>query len=96
MKKARIFTLFALIVIISVFVLVGCGDSVDPVTSLSLKNNDPNTAIEVALGEFDCSAYTLIVAHESGSTEEITLKEEMITEAARAEPMSMASGKVLP
>lgn len=81
MKKARIFTLFALIVIISVFMLVGCGDSVDPVTSLSLKNNDPNTAIEVALGEFDCSAYTLIVAHESGSTEEIPLKEEMITEA---------------
>ena len=81
MKKVRWLTLLALVVAISAMVLVGCAKGGDKVSSVLLKDNDPNTAIEIVLGEFDCSAYTLVVDYESGSTEEIALTEDMIREA---------------
>ena len=81
MKKVRWLTLLALVVAISAMVLVGCAKGGDKVSSVLLKDNDLNTAIEVVLGEFDCSAYTLVVDYESGSTEEIALTEDMIREA---------------
>lgn len=78
MKKARWYMLFALISILSVFVLYGCNEQNDKVASISLKDNDPNTAIEIASGEFDFNDYTVVVVYESGSREEIALTEEMI------------------
>ena len=51
----------------------------DKISSISLKGHDPDTSIEIALGGFDFGAYTLAVAYESGSTEEIKLTEEMIS-----------------
>lgn len=78
MKKARIFTLLALL-IFSVLVFAGCGKKGDKISSISLKGHDPDTSIEIALGGFDFGAYTLAVAYESGSTEEIGLTEEMIS-----------------
>ncbi|MBO7302656.1 MAG: hypothetical protein J6U68_00540 [Clostridia bacterium] len=77
----RKFTLFALMIILSAVLLIGCGKKGDKVASVALKDNDPNTAIETRLGEFELDAYTLLVTYESGSTEEITLTEDMIEEA---------------
>ena len=80
MKKTRLFTLLALITLLFIFALFGCGKKEDAVLSVSLKNHDPNTVIETALGDFDYSQYTVIVTYESGNTEEITLSEEMIAD----------------
>ena len=81
MKKIRRFTVLALIVILSLLVLSGCRKKEDQVTSVALKDHDPGTAIEFAVGDFDCDQYTVVVSYESGSTEELTLTEEMIAEA---------------
>lgn len=80
MKKTRLFTLLTLITLLFIFALFGCGKKEDAVLSVSLKNHDPNTVIETALGDFDYSQYTVIVTYESGNTEEITLSEEMIAD----------------
>ena len=79
MKKARWITMLALIAMLFAFALAGCNEKVDKVTSVALKDHDPNTAIEIALGEFDYNQYTVVVSYESGSVEEMTLTEEMIT-----------------
>lgn len=80
MRKAHKFTLLTLITILLVFVLLGCGKKEDNISSVSLKDYDPNTAIEMAVGNFDYNAYTVVVTHESGATEEIPLTEDMIAE----------------
>jgi len=84
MKKTRLFTLFALI-ILSLLLLVGCDKVItgDRVVSIYIKDHDPNTAISIVAGDFDFGAYTLVVTHESGNTEELTLNEELITSADR-------------
>ena len=78
MKKTRLFLTLTLTLILALTVLVGCGKKNNKITSISLKDYDPETAIEVALGEFDCSAYTLIASYSDGSTKEIPLTEDMI------------------
>lgn len=80
MKKARLFTLLTLVIMLALFVLVGCSKKEEQIASVSLKDHDPSTAIEMVVGEFDYSAYTLVVTYTSGSTEEIALAEEMIAE----------------
>ena len=80
MKKARRFTLLALIITLTFLILVGCNKKGDTVSSVYLKNYDPNTVIEIASGDFNSNAYTVVVAYESGRTEEIPLAEEMIAE----------------
>lgn len=77
MKKARLFTLFALIAMLALLVLVGCRKE-NKITSISLKDHDPNTAIEIAVGDFDFNSYNLVVSYETGMTEEIALTKEMI------------------
>ena len=79
MKNLRLLTLIALISIFTLLALVGCKKE-DGVAAVSLKDNDPNTAIEIEVGDFDINAYTVVVVYESGNTEEIALTEEMITE----------------
>jgi hypothetical protein len=81
MKKARWFTLLTIITILSVFVLSGCDEKEDKVSSVSLKDHDPGNAVEIALGELDYSQYTVVVSYESGNSEEVALSEEMIAEA---------------
>lgn len=80
MKTARRFTLFALMAILALFAFVGCGKE-DTIASISFKDHDPNVAIEIAPGAFDCSQYTVVVTYESGSTEQLALSEDMIEEA---------------
>ena len=69
MKKFRLVTLFGLIAILSVCVFSGCSKNGDEVCSVSLKDYDPSTAIEIALGDFDFKEYTVVAAYESGNTE---------------------------
>ena len=80
MKKARTLTLLTLMAMLVVFALFGCKNREENISSVSLKDHDPNTAIEIALGGFDCDDYILVVTYESGNTEEIKLTEEMIVE----------------
>ena len=80
MKEIRPFTLLALTAILSILVLVGCNQKDDTVSSVSLKDHVPDTAVEIAVGEFDCDAFTLVVAYESGRTEEIALTEDMLAD----------------
>ena len=77
MKKIRLITLLTLTLTFTLLLLVGCKKD-DKIASLSLKDNDPNTAVEIAVGGFDYGAYTVIVTYESGNTEEIPLTEDMI------------------
>lgn len=79
MKRERLFTLLVLIATVAILTLVGCKKN-DNLTSISLKDHDPNVAVEIEVGEFDYSAYTVIMAYESGRTEELALTEEMIEE----------------
>ena len=79
MKKARLITILTLLVTLSLLLLTGCKKD-DKISSVALKDHDPNTAIEIAVGEFDYSLYTLVVTYESGNTEELALTKEMIVE----------------
>lgn len=80
MKKSRSVTLLILITMFAMLVLVGCKKKEENISYISLKDNDPNSAIEIAVGDFDYDKFTIVVTNESGSTEEITLTEEMISE----------------
>ena len=81
MKIARWLTRLVLILIFAVLALSGCKGKDNIVSSVSLKDHDPSIAVEVALGGFECSRYTVVVAYESGSSEELPLTEDMIAEA---------------
>lgn len=82
MKKARLLTLLTLtlILILTLTVLMGCNKKEIKVASISLKDHDPEVAIEMTVGNFERSEYTLVVNYESGAVEEIELTEEMINE----------------
>ena len=77
MKKARLVTLFTILMTVSLLLAVGCQRE-DKISSIALKDHDPNSAIEILAGGFDYDAYTLVVSYDSGITEEITLTEDMI------------------
>ena len=79
MKKARLITILTIFVTLSLLLLTGCKKD-DRISSVALKDHDSNTAIEIAVGEFDYSSYTLVVTYESGNTEELALTKEMIVE----------------
>ena len=81
MKKTRLFLISALaLTMLILLTLVGCG-SKSKVSSISLKEHDPNTAIEMLIGNFDYSAYTLLVSYDNETVEEFILTKEMISEA---------------
>lgn len=78
MKKIRSVTLLVLTVtLFTLLLLMGCKKE-DKILSVSIKNNDPNTAVEIAVGGFDYDAYTVIVTYESGDIKEIPLTEDMM------------------
>ena len=80
MKKLRLFMFLTLISMLTLLALFGCKNE-DSVVSISLKDHDSATAIEMEVGDFDYNAYTVVVVYKSGTIEEIPLTEEMITEA---------------
>ena len=79
MKKIRLFTLLSLLVTLSLLLLVGCKNE-DAISSIALKDHDPDTAIEIAVGGFDYGAFTVVATYESGNTEEIALTKDMIAD----------------
>ena len=79
MKSARRFTLLTCMIMLVLLTLVGCWKG-DSVASVALLNHSSDTVIEIAPGDFDYNAYTVVVTYESGTTEEIALTEEMISE----------------
>ena len=84
MRKIRLITLFAFIIILALFLMVGCEMiQMDGVASIALKDHDPNTAIEINAGDFNFGAYTLVITYESGTTQEVALTEELIEPADR-------------
>ena len=81
MKKAKLFFSLTLTIIFALFILSGCSNKSDKISSIALKDNNSNTPIETVIGGFNCSDYTLLVSYESGDIGEIALAEEMIDEA---------------
>ena len=79
MKKTRLLTLLVLIAAFTLLFVIGCQRE-EKVSAISLKDHDPNDVIEMAVGNFNYDAHKLVVAYESGSTEEIALTENMIKE----------------
>ena len=79
MKKIRLFTLLSLLVTLSLLLLVGCKKE-DAISSIALKDHDPDTAIEIAVGGFDYGAFTVVATYKSGNTEEIALTKDMIAD----------------
>ena len=79
MKKIRLFTLLSLLVTLSLLLLVGC-KSEDAISSIALKDHDPDTAIEIAVGKLDYGAFTVVATYKSGNTEEIALTKDMIAD----------------
>ena len=80
MKKARLFLVLTVIIILSALIFVGC-EKRDNVTSVSLKGYDDESPIETKIGEFAFDAHTIVVTRESGAKEEMALTEEMIDPA---------------
>ena len=80
MKKARLFSLLALVIALSLSVLVGCGAEEDKISAIAIKDYASDSVIEVERGAFDYSAYTVVVTYESGKTEERPLDESMLAE----------------
>ena len=77
MKKARLLTVFILSLTFTLLFLTGCTEG-DYVSSLSLKDHDPDSVIETEPGAFDFGSYTLVVSYSSGVTEELPLTEQML------------------
>lgn len=79
MRKTRLFSFLALIIIFTLVLFAGCKKE-DRAVSISLKDHDPASVMEMSIGGFDYGAYTVVVTYDSGRTEEIPLSENMITE----------------
>ncbi len=80
MKKTGILSICIFIVAFVLLLTSGCSKQ-DKIDSISIKDYDPNTVIEIMNGEFNYGAYTLIVTYDSGKTEEVALNEDMILDA---------------
>ena len=80
MKKAWLFSILAVILILSALVFVGC-EKKDNVVSISVKDFDGENPLETTIGDFVFVAHTLVVTRESGSKSEIALTEAMIDPA---------------
>ena len=94
MKNACRLALIAVISTIFVLILGGCNKTEDAVSSVSLKDYDPNNTIEIAVGDFDYNAYTVVVTRKSGATEQIALSEEMIAATDLLKPYQIGDHEI--
>ena len=79
MKKTKILLICTLIVALICIALAGCSKT-EQISSISLKDMDPEAVIEMQMGKFDFSQYTVVVNYDSGSVQEVALGEDMISE----------------
>ena len=77
MKKVRGFMLLLLSAVLALVLLAGC-EQADNVLSVCVKDHDPESVIEMAVGNFNYSDYTVDVVYASGATENLPLTESMI------------------
>ena len=82
MKKTRIILICTLVIAFACVLLAGCSKT-ERISSIELKDHDPQSAIEFQLGKFDWDAYTLAVNYDSGSVVEVAVSEDMISELDR-------------
>ena len=82
MRKTRILLICALLAVLTCVFLVGCSRK-EKISSIELKDNGSDAAIEFQIGKFDYDAHTLIVNYDSGSVKELALGEDMISELDR-------------
>ena len=82
MKKTRIILICAVIIAFACLIAAGCSKT-EKMTTIELKDVAPDSVIELQIGAFDYSAYTVLVNYDSGSVEEIALSENMIAELDR-------------
>ena len=78
MRKTRLFWICVLLIAFTGILLVGCSKE-DKISAVYLKDSSPDSVIEIAVGEFDFGAYTLVLQYNSGKTEELPLTEDMIS-----------------
>ena len=79
MRKTRLFSFLALIIIFTLVLFAGCKKE-DRITAISLVDHDPQSVIEMPVGGFDYGAYTVVATYESGRTEQLALSEDMIAD----------------
>ena len=79
MKKTKILFICTLIMAFICIALVGCSKT-EQILSINIKDMDPDAVIEMQMGKFDFSKYTVVVNYDSGSTKEVVLCEDMISE----------------
>lgn len=82
MKKIRILFICTVIIAATCLLVVGCTKP-EQITSVALKDMTPDSVVELQMGNFDYSAYTVLVNYDSGSVEEVALSEDMISELDR-------------
>ena len=78
MRKTRLFSFLALIIILTLVMLAGCKKE-ENIASIALGGYEPGGVIEMAIGGFDYAAHTVVVTYDSGRTEQIPLTEDMIS-----------------
>ena len=81
MKKTKILFICTLILALTC-IFVGCSKK-EQISSINLKDIDPEASIEMPMGKFDFSQYTVVVNYDSGKVEEVVLSESMISELDR-------------
>lgn len=79
MKKTRIILICTVVIAFACLFFAGCSKK-EQISSIGLKDQDPDSAIEFQIGKFDYGAYTLVVNYDSGSVVEVALSEDMISE----------------
>ena len=82
MNKTKVLFICALIFALACIALTGCSKT-EQISSINLKDIDPEASIEMPMGKFDFSQYTVAVNYDSGRVEEIVLIEDMISEIDR-------------
>ena len=79
MKKTKILFICILILAFTCIAFAGCSKT-EQISSINLKDIDPEAIIEIPMGKFDFDQYVLVVNYDSGTVKEVVLSEEMISE----------------
>lgn len=82
MKKTRIILICTAVIAFACVIFAGCSKT-EQISSIGIKGQNADDAIEFQIGNFDYEAYTLVVNYDSGSVVEVALSEDMISELDR-------------
>jgi hypothetical protein len=82
MKKTGIILICTVALAFACVIFAGCSRT-EKISSIGIKGQNADDAIEFQIGNFDYEAYTLVVNYDSGSVVEVALSEDMISELDR-------------